>query len=223
MMMWRLLLVSFCCLSWVYWGSVAHAQIDPPMLTVSLHDLANAPIVGATVIVRDASGTSELARAATDTHGIATFAALTQDQVRVAVTGALPDGTRLYQVGADATGILLLLASRSTTLDLRSERDGLVLPDPATMISRDLGVPIATRAIDIPAAPMATPIRVSQVQPKTPPSRGADQAGVGTDAVSEDRDGSDAALPVWFGLFVLAILVGAGIGIVLLFARWRLQ
>jgi hypothetical protein len=51
----------------------------------------------------------------------------------------------------------LAQADDAPKLDLRVERVGLVLPDPATMISREEGGPVVSDALPIPTALIATP------------------------------------------------------------------
>ena len=62
------------------------------------------------------------------------FANISVSQVRVRVLGTLASGAQLYQIGADAPGVAVFLGPPPTTLDLRVDSDGMVLPDPVTMI-----------------------------------------------------------------------------------------
>src|SRR5690348_9791736 len=107
--MYRLFFISLMIVWLAVYGGVALAQGQSPDLTVTLHDVVGAPLPGVTVIVRDPSGSQTLAQAATDTNGAASFTHLMESQVRVAVLGTLPNGTKLYQPGNDAAGISLLL------------------------------------------------------------------------------------------------------------------
>ena len=75
------------------------------------------------------------------------FANITVSQVRVRVLGTLVSGAQLYQIGADAPGVAVFLGPPPTTLDLRVDSDGMVLPDPITMIDPvPYGPVIATHA-----------------------------------------------------------------------------
>lgn len=198
----RLSLALSCITLWLALGwTSAFAQDPPPDLIVVLHDVQGAPIAGATVIVRDGSGTRELARTTSDARGVASFTQLAERQVRVAVAGTLPNGARLYQPGADAPGIALLLDSSPAALDLRSERDGMVRPDPATMAALEQGVPVATQAAPVPRAPIA-PEWIGRA-PLAPMAKPAER-GQG---------------PLWLGVGALITLVGAGIGIVMMQRR----
>src|SRR6266542_2725281 len=162
----RALIISLICWLFIGPGAVATSQSqDPPDLIVRLRDVNGVGIAGVTVIVRDETGGRELARARTDAQGIASFAGLTENAVRVAVEGALPSGTRLYQLGNDVQGIALLLSEPPTHLDLRSEADGMVIPDSATMIAPDTGVPANAggSVAVLPTAPVAVMTRHARV------------------------------------------------------------
>lgn len=126
-------------------------------LQVTLHDASGQALTSITIIVRDEEG-RELARATSDANGVARFSGLPA-VVRVAVEGQAHGGPHLYQLGDDAKGVRLDLAqgSGTTTLNLRVERDGLVLPDPATMLSLEEGGPVVESAVPIPTALLATP------------------------------------------------------------------
>ena len=76
-----------------------------------------------------------LSAARTDAQGQAMFANIRLSQVRVRVIGTLASGVQLYQIGADAPGVAVFLGPPPTTLDLRVDADGMVLPDPVTMIN----------------------------------------------------------------------------------------
>jgi hypothetical protein len=139
---------------------------EQPDLVVTIRDERGAG-VAASVIVRDANGRRDLARAATDSAGAAAFAALPVSDVRVAVEGVLPNGAALAQPGDDARGALLWLSAGTTLLDLRAAPDGLVQPDPATMIAQETISPapvvFPTAAI---AAPEAMPPRAAAPPPE---------------------------------------------------------
>lgn len=126
-------------------------------LQVTLRDSSGAAIVGVSVIVRTEDG-EELARQITDDDGAAHFGGLS-GVVRVLVEGQPRGGPRLYQLGDDARGVRLDLdqAALPLTLNLRAEPDGLVLPDPATMLTLEEGGPLIVDAAPIPTAAIATP------------------------------------------------------------------
>src|SRR5258705_1866433 len=170
--MYRFLCISMLIIWFALHGGVARAQTQPPDLIVTLHDVVGAPLVGVTVIVRDSGAAHTLAQAATDASGVATFAHLMESQVRVAVVGMLPNGTKLYQPGNDAAGISLLLDPLPCTLALRSAADGMIVPDPAAM-AREPGVRVATEVAAIPTAPLAPTVSVAQAV--APPSAAAPQ------------------------------------------------
>jgi hypothetical protein len=66
----------------------------------------------------------------------------------VRVFGTLASGAQLYQIGADAPGVAVFLGPPPTTLDLRVDSDGMVLPDPATMID-----PVPYGPVNVTPAP----------------------------------------------------------------------
>ena len=211
--MYRFLLISLLVAWLAVNGGVAHAQTQPPELTVTLHDVVGAPLAGVTVIVRDAGASHTLAQAATDVNGAATFAHLMESQVRVVIVGTLPNGTKLYQPGLDAAGISFLLSMLPATLALRSATDGMIAPDPAAM-AREPGVPIATSMAAIPTAPIAPTVSVAQVAAPPPAA-----AGVRVIAATADVSASGGNGQLWFGLAALFLLISAGIGILVVQRR----
>lgn len=171
-------------------------------LRVSLHDVDAHGLAGIVVIVRGEDG-EELTRALTSAEGTATFAGL-PTVVRVAIEGQARGGPALFQLGDDAQGVRLDLAQAGETssLDLRVERDGLVLPDPATMITREEGGPDVGEASPIPTAALATPAPLP-----TAPAAG-DLPAVVVGEPAEDRPRS----PVWVPwITVLIVVVAAGV------------
>lgn len=170
-------------------------------LRVTLHDSSGRALVGVTIIVRDEAG-QELTRATTDANGAASFAELPA-VVRVAVNGQMRGGPQLYQLGGDAQGVRLDLGqgSGSAVLDLRVERDGLVLPDPATMLSLEEGGPVVEDTIPIPTALLATPAPL----PTTSSSTSVVSVSQPPPAGEERRDG-------WMPLAtVLVVALAAGL------------
>jgi hypothetical protein len=133
--------------------------------------------------------------------------------VRVAVEGQLRDGPRLFQLGDDAQGVRLALdlAAAPAVLDLRVERDGLVLPDPATMLTLEEGGPIVEVAEPFPTAALATPAPLP-----TTTTRGA---GTGVVVVGP---GVEAERPTagWVPLVTVLIIVVAA-AVMLLIQRRR--
>ena len=107
-----------------------------PDLIVTVRDVHGAPLLGLTVQIRAGADSPIVAQEVTNAQGQALFAAISVGQVQVRVTGTLASGERLYQPGLDASGIVLFLGPPPTTLDLRVDPDGSVLPDPATMMIR---------------------------------------------------------------------------------------
>ncbi|MFO7171065.1 MAG: hypothetical protein DIU80_023810, partial [Chloroflexota bacterium] len=129
--------------------------------------------------------------------GRAAFETLGASRVRVAVAGALPNGLRLYQPGEDAAGALVL--ALPAVLDLRVELDGLVLPDPATMVIPEYGAAIDGALAGVPEAPAAATA-----------TGGAIVHGPRPDTQSPVASQPASARPVWavfaaIGLLVLAI------------------
>jgi hypothetical protein len=115
-------------------------------LHVTLRDVRGGALPGVVIIVRTEDG-QELTRDALS--GV----------VRVAIDGQPRGGPRLYQLGDDARGVRVDLdqAGLPLTLNLRAERDGLVLPDPATMLTLEEGGPLVVDGASIPTAAVATP------------------------------------------------------------------
>jgi len=158
--------------------AVAHAAA-PHTLTITLRDVGGSGIAGATIIVREEAGTRDLASITTDAQGVATLPNLTVDVVRVAVSGALADGTPLSQRGQDARGIWLLLDAPLVQLDLRSEHNGDILPDPTTMISADAPIP-ATPPATAAVATVAPTREVATGIPTSAAIAPTDSVGVPT-------------------------------------------
>ena len=116
-------------------------------LIVTVRDVQGAPLPGVTVQIRAGADTPILAQAVSTAQGQAVFANITVSQLRVRVIGTLASGAQLYQPGADAPGVTVFLGPPPTTLDLRVDSDGMVLPDPVTMIDPvPYGPTIATPA-----------------------------------------------------------------------------
>lgn len=170
-------------------------------LRVSLHDASGAPIAGVAISVHDEDG-YELAQARTGRDGTAHFTGLSS-VVRVLIMGQAPGGLPLYQLGDDAQGVRLDLAQAGETprLDLRVERDGLVLPDPVTMITREEGGPDVSEAPPIPTAALATPALL----PTAPAASDLPTVVMG-DPV-EARPSSSVWVP-WITVLIVAVAAG---------------
>lgn len=199
----------------------AHAQDTPPALVVRLRDVAGRGIAGVTVIVTDQSGATVLDQATTDATGTAMFGPLPVADMRVLVQGRLADGTPLVQPGADAQGIAVILGTLSLTLDLRSEADGTVLPDPTTELTLEPGVEAPLITIDpaqIPSAPPASAVLAATVAalPTAPLASTvaafptAQPMGVADATPQAEPQAPSAAepptAPRWLGLLLLGVL-----------------
>jgi hypothetical protein len=177
------------------------------VLRVTLRDSAGQNLAGITLIVRDEQG-RELRRQMTDAGGTVSFTSL-PSVVRIGVEGQIRRGPRLYQLGDDALGVRLDLgeAEGAPFLDLRVERDGLVLPDPATMLALEDGGPTAVDAVPLPTALIATPAPL----PTFPAP-----ASTGVVSVSEPR--GEEPHEGWVPL-VTALLVTVAAGVMLVIRR----
>ncbi len=214
----RALIISLICWLYIGAGAAAYAQPqDPPDLIVQLRDVNGVGIAGVTVILRNETGGRELARARTDAQGIASFAGLTENAVRVAVEGALPSGKRLYQLGNDAQGIALLLSEPPTHLDLRSEADGMVIPDSATMIAPDIGAR-ANAGASVAVRPTASLTRPATLAPITPAMIPTTASASGA---TSNAPIATAKTSLWPGVLLLAGLCAAIVAVVILQLRWR--
>src|SRR6266508_4334055 len=153
--MHRLLVIGL--IVWLMSSSTALAQ-DAPELIVTLKDVNNAPLAGATVIIRDSSGSRDIARATTDAQGVATFSALMESDIRVVIQGRLPNGATYFQPGNDAKGIAMFLSAGTNRMNLLADADGMIAPDPLTMSALEPGIPVATETgATFPTAPVAQP------------------------------------------------------------------
>jgi hypothetical protein len=186
------------------------AQRPEPALTVRLRDVQEAGVAGATVQVTDASGSVTLGRAVTDATGTAAFGPLPATDVRVLVQGRLADGTPLAQPGADAQGIAVSLGAPALRLELRSETDGTVVPDPTLSLTLEPGIPFDEWAAFDPAlVPPAPPEPADGAStviaiPAVPTSSLATPEQYATDAPVAE---SPTAAPAWFGFLLLGVLL----------------
>ena len=133
------------------------ASAQTHQLQVTLRDAGGVGIAGVSIIVRTEDG-QELVRQTTGVEGSVSFGDLPA-VVLVAVEGQPRGGPNLYQLGADLEGVRVVLDTSDAplTLNLRAERDGLVLPDPTTMLALEEGGPIVGDVSPIPTAALATP------------------------------------------------------------------
>lgn len=203
--------------------STVSAQGFPPDLVVWLRDTSGAGVAGVTVVVRDHSGMRELRRTTTDANGRAELVGVEDPVVRVVVQGHA-SSVKLYQVGEDAQGIRLVFGTRPTQLDLRVESDGMVLPDPATMIApdpslADEGLEQANLAATIQAFPEApaAPAVVLPVATEQP----AVLVGADAPAMAEQNEESAAAeSPAWLGWLLVALFASMCALGVFAYQRW---
>ena len=179
------------------------AWAQSEQLRVTLRDLDGQAVANIAVIVRSEEG-DELVRQSTGAEGEASFTGL-PDVVRVAVDGQPRGRPRLYQLGDDARGVRVDLAwtERDVTLDLRIEQDGLVLPDPATMLSLETGGPIVSNEPPVATAQLATP---APLPSSTVALADNDTQVVAVAGAQEQRSGERWA-PVATLLIVVAALV----------------
>ena len=193
---WPFLLLVLCSQIVLYPALSSAQGYD---LTVTLRDAAGQPIPAITINVCSAAG-DELARQPTVADGSASFTGLPA-VVLVAVVGQPRGGPALFQVENDATGVQVMLDRdlNPRLLDLRVERDGMVLPDPATMIDLQVGGPTVVGSGDyLPSLPLATPAPIPTAR-----TGGATQVVVAT---GSERP---AAGPAWVSLLTLLIIIVA--------------
>lgn len=197
----RLALRTLAGLLVVIFALPALAVAQAFTLRVALHDAGGRPVAGVTVRVRSEEGV-ELAHQLTSTAGTAVFVDLPA-VVRVTVAGQPRGGLPLFQLGDDAAGVRLDLgqAADAPRLDLRVERDGLVLPDPATMITREEGGPVVGSAPPIPTAALATPA------PLTTAPVGSSLPVVSDAEPVAARPSSPAWVP-WITVLIIAFAAG---------------
>jgi hypothetical protein len=203
---------------WILAGLLLAAYVVLPALAlaqaytlrVALHAVDGHSVPGIVVIVRSEGG-QELARQATSAEGAVAFVSLPA-VVRVVVEGQPRGGPALFQLGDDAQGVRLDLAQAgdAPSLDLRVERDGLVLPDPATMITREEGGPVVSAASPIPTAALATPAPL----PTAPAASGLPAVVVGEPVVARPSS------PAWVS-WVTVLIIAFATGVMLLIQRRR--
>lgn len=226
-MRWLFLLAITMLLS-VAPAQPAQAQEAPPALVVRLRDVTGASVAGAEVIITDDSGATVLARATSDATGIVAIGPLPVAEVRVVVQGHLADGTLLLLSGADEQGISIVLGAAPVTLELRSEADGTVLPDPSTELTLEPGVEVPLITVDpaqLPPAPPASAALAATVV-VFPTASAASVTIVDSPAVLVEADtlrDQHAAPPLWPGLLLLGALLLALTAVVVVQLGWGKQ
>lgn len=203
--------------------SVALDQGFPPDLIVRIRDAGDAGIGGVTVIVRDQASSRELQRATTGEDGRAELVGIEAPAVRVLIQGEAA-GVALHQPGEDAAGIGLSFETRPAQLDLRIAADGMVLPDPETMIDPDPSladeemerVDVAATIQALPEAPAAP----SVVEPAATARPAAPIAGPALPVAVVETEPVPAQSPAWLGWLLVALFVGmCGVG-AFAYQRW---
>ena len=180
----------------------ALAQETPPALIVTLRDVTGAGVPGIAVVVTDRGGATILARGTTAADGRVVFGPLPTTDVRVQVTGKLPDGIALSLPGQDAPGVAVILGVPAVTLALRSEPDGTVRPDPADLALEPGVVRDGPQVGRIPTArPAATLTPTTPALLADPPARAADTLTPAT---------------LVLGLLILALLLLGVAGVLLI-------
>lgn len=171
-------------------------------LQVTLHDPSGQGLAGISVLVRAEDG-QLLQQTTTDASGTAVFADLLA-VVRVAVDGQPRNGPRLYQLGDDANGMRLDLGQGDdpVVLNLRVERDGLVLPDPATMLTLEEGGPVVGTAPAIATAVLATPAPLPTTASSAVP------VAVGDDATPQTSAPRRDGWVPWVTVLIVALAAG---------------
>lgn len=186
-------------------AQTASAQDAPPMLLITIRDQHGTDIAGVQIVVRDRSGKAILGRAETSADGVATVENLPTPDVLLEIMGTLPNGVTLRLSTADAHGLVVTLTPPTTHLDLRITPDGVVVPDPTTMITLDPGVPID------PAIPTALPAPTSSKLATRVPAAAPQQTASLTANVNR----------AWLLYAIVAGLAAVVCGLFVLQTRWR--
>ncbi len=163
--MWMLLLATTLALLMAASTSprVVRAQALPVVLTVQLHTVTDTVVPGITIQVIDAASDQTLAEGTTNGAGEARFAEMPPTEIRVRLSGKLPDGTVLRHTRQDQHGIWVNLPAHDWVMALRVDTDGLIFPD---LGLGNAGAPDAGAATAIaegtlpmiyPTAPVASP------------------------------------------------------------------
>lgn len=225
----RWLLIALLVLLTPRWTA---AQAGPIVLTVQLRStVADAPIPHVAIRVLEAASGHLLAQGMTDQRGQARFAQMPPTEVRVQLTGTLPDGTALRPTPQDTQGIWVNLPGHDWRMDLRVDTDGLVFPD---LSASGAGAPDAQDGVaGVPGTAStivgSTSGAVSPTAPRARPSASLPAhrlavvpgpASAPATAVSGAAITPAADLP---GALLLVLLVGMIGGVLWFVARSRLS
>jgi len=203
---WRSLLYAAVALLSPMIPVSLYAQGAPPALVVELRTWDGSAISGVHVLLTDRSGATLLGRALTDGSGVARFGPLPTNELRILLQGQLADGTVLLQPGLDAQGIAVFLEEPAMTLVLRSERDGMVRPDPMRDVTHDQWEGRAATVAAIPTAlPPLTPFASSGSTPTPTPLTHA----------------TSGAMNFWLGILLLSLLCVLLLFVILQLRWWR--
>ncbi len=204
-------------------------QALPVVLTVQLHTVTDAVVPGITVQVIDAASDQALAEGTTNGVGQARFVEMPPTEVRVRLTGNLPDGTVLRHTRQDQHGIWVNLPAHDWVMALRVDTDGLIFPDlglgnagapdagAATAIAAGIlptiyptarVAPSASRTVTPRSEVVALPTSVPQTSPPTP---------VGTRHATTTTPASDFS-----GITLLVVLLAMIGGVLWMSARGKL-
>jgi hypothetical protein len=208
-------------------GRTAAAQEPAPDLFVTVRDVSGAGVPEIRVLVRDSGGSYVIARGVTDAAGVAEIGDVRLSEIRVAVEGSLPDGTPLRQTGQDAAGVALFLGFGAATLDVRVEPDGLVIPDPATMITLDPGFELPAldgTVVIVETAPIAPTVVLTR--PEVPADTTGELSTHGpaeTPGIAHDHPATPhvAASPLAFVLLIGALIALGLLGVAYLRVQQR--
>jgi hypothetical protein len=205
------------------------AQTMPIVLTVQLRStIANTPVPGIAVRVVDAASDQVLAQGTTDARGQVRFPQMPPTEVRVRLTGTLPDGTALRPTPQDTEGIWVKLPGHDWLMELRADTDGLVFPElsassagapdaqDASSVQSGTRVGGTAAAADYPTAllpPAGTWTTVSGAVDMVAPT------AVLETSVSRAEAASPSNLP---GAVLFALLIGMSGGVLWLTTRHKL-
>ncbi len=199
---------------------VIHAQARLIVLTVRLLTVDRMPVPGVAVAVIDAATDRRLLQGMTDDAGEVRFSSMPPTEIRVRLTGQLPDGTALRHTRQDSGGIWVHLPAHNWLMDLRADVDGLVFPDLGlgNAGAPDAGAATAIAEGTLPRA-YATAPSATVLRPTVPP-----RADIARSA-AEERDVARAtAIPTSNagGIALLTLLIGLLGGVLWLAARQRM-
>src|SRR3712207_5941681 len=112
---WRRMLpvIALPVLLLVLWQApIVVAQVAPVVLTVQLRTVMDVPVPNIVVQVVDAATDHVLAVSTTDTRGQARFTEMPATEIRVLLSGMLPNGPALRHTRQDQQGIWANLPAR---------------------------------------------------------------------------------------------------------------